>query len=125
MGDIFVIEKPSGGLAYIGFSGDGWAKVGDKFIYGGVLAPNKTASFTVIYQAFSAGNFTNTVIAGSNMTENVTDSVDFEITGKDVHPHHNETKVHEESAVMHETGNPIALLMLVIFALIPIIRRKH
>ena len=126
LGDIFVIEKPSGGLLYITFSGNGWSKVGDKFIYDGVLAPGESASFTVTYMTFIAGNFTNTVIAGSNMTENVTDSVEFEIMGKDKPPiDDNKTKAHKESAVMHETGNPIALLMLVIFALIPIIRRKH
>ena len=124
---IFVIEKAPKGLKFVSFEGDGWTKVGDKFIYAGILAPQKSASFTVVFNATIAGNVTNVVIAGSNMTANVTSSVDVEIVNKTEptpHPTPESGKPVTQYVDKHATGNPIILLLLVILAIIPIRIRK-
>ncbi|WP_296881330.1 DUF11 domain-containing protein, partial [uncultured Methanobrevibacter sp.] len=137
LGGIFVIEKAPKGLKFVSFKGDGWTKVGDKFVYAGSLAPQKSASFTVVFAATIAGNVTNVVIAGSNMTSNVTNSSDIEIVNKTKptpHPTPKPTpkpvpepvpkETVEHFVDKHETGNPIILLLLVILAIIPIRIRK-
>ena len=124
VGDVFVIDALPAGLEFISFQGNGWSKDGNKYTYSGSLAPGESISFTVTCLAVKVGNWTNTVIAGCNMTENVTASADVEI--KDVPPvPGNDTPVHKQTTRMHETGNPILLLILVFLALIPIQRRKH
>ena len=133
VGGIFVIEKTPGSLEYISFSGNGWTKVGNKFTYSGVLAPNEQASFKIVFKAIKAGNITNVVIAGANMTGNVTDSADVEIIAKNgtKHDDKNNSKTHpapkkvSHATKMHETGNPLVLLLLAIIAIIPIKRRKQ
>jgi uncharacterized repeat protein (TIGR01451 family) len=127
LGGIFVIEKAPKGLKFVSFEGDGWTKVGDKFIYAGILAPQKSASFIVVFNATIAGNVTNVVIAGSNMTANVTSSVDVEIVNKTEptpHPTPESGKPVTQYVDKHATGNPIILLLLVILAIIPIRIRK-
>ena len=145
LGDVYVIENVPEGLKYNSFTGDGWTKVGDKFIYNGVLGIGESASFTMEFTAVKEGNVNNGISAGSNMTEEVDDDVDVEIVNKtkpapgpeptpgptpDPTPSpENETveKTDEfnKPVVMRETGNPIILLLLVILALIPLKRRKH
>ena len=146
LGDVYVIENVPEGLEYLSFSGNGWSKQGDKFIYNGTLGIGESASFEMIFKATKPGNVTNNVVAGSNMTEEVDDDVDVEIVNKTtpvppkptpkptpepvpeptpapVTPKH--AKEATSHMTMHATGNPIILLLLVIFALMPFIRRKH
>lgn len=118
-------------LKIVSFNGDGWTKFGDEFVYVGSLAPQEYTSFTVVFNAAIAGNVTNVVIAGSNMTGNVTNSCDAEIVNKteptpgstpEPTPKHDEPVT--QYADKHATGNPIILLLLVIMVIIPIRIRK-
>lgn len=87
------------------------------------MAPQEYTSFTVVFNAAIAGNVTNVVIAGSNMTGNVTNSCDAEIVNKtEPTPKHDEPVT--QYADKHATGNPIILLLLVIMVIIPIRIRK-
>ncbi len=95
------------------------------------MAPQEYTSFTVVFNAAIAGNVTNVVIAGSNMTGNVTNSCDAEIVNKteptpgstpEPTPKHDELVT--QYADKHATGNPIILLLLVIMGTIPIRIRK-
>ncbi|MBQ8017368.1 MAG: hypothetical protein IJ258_04595 [Methanobrevibacter sp.] len=70
--DVFVVEKSYDGLKYNSYNGEKWIKQGDKYIYNDVLAKGKSASFNITFDTVKAGNFTNIVIAGSNITENQT-----------------------------------------------------
>ncbi|WP_458457036.1 hypothetical protein [Methanobrevibacter sp.] len=52
---------------------DKWTNTAENvFVYNGVLAPNESVNFTVIFTALVNGTLNNTVIAGSNLTENKT-----------------------------------------------------
>jgi uncharacterized repeat protein (TIGR01451 family) len=123
LGDIFVIEKPSKNLKFVDFDGDDWIKSGNKFMFLGSLAPGESASFTVVFKAVKAGIATNVVVAGSNMTSDVTDSVNIIIKGNETPIDDNGTSEH--SVGRYATGNPVILLLLAIIAVIPIKRRKH
>jgi uncharacterized repeat protein (TIGR01451 family) len=129
---IFVQEITPKELKYVKFIGKGWTKVGDKFVYSGVLAPGEQAILKIIFQAISAGNVTNIVIAGSNMTSTVQANSTVKIVNETdeppVDPNDTETHEHVESTKpveMPATGNPIMMLLLVIVAIIPLRRRKH
>ena len=146
LGNVYVIENVPEGLKYNSFSGKGWTKVGDKFTYSGELGIGESASFTITFDAVKEGNVTNSVVAGSNMTEEVDDHVDVEIVNKTTpkpdpeptpdpnpnptpEPNDNSTDKHvkaiNEPVTMHATGNPIILLLLVLMAIIPLRRFKH
>ena len=130
LGGIFVIENAPAELTFVGYSGDGWTRNGNEYTYEGSLAPGASASFKVQYNATKAGNYTNYVTAGSNMTGNVTVGLKFEVVnetsgGNDSDKNQSHISKEKQSVIMHETGNPIMLFLLVIFALIPIKRRKH
>ena len=135
LGDVYVIENIPDELEYDSFKGEGWTKVGNKFIYSGVLSVGESASFEMIFYAIKEGNATNTVVAGSNMTKEINDDVYVEVINKttpEPTPEpvpENDTINHEsavgESATMHATGNPIILLLLAIMVIIPLKRRKH
>ena len=128
LGGIYVIENIPAGLKYIRFDGNGWSKNGNIFTYDGILAPGENVSFTIYFMALKTGNFTNSITAGSNMTGNVSSSVEFEVLNK-TNKTNKTTPVNPKKSVkpirMHETGNPIVLLLLVIIAIIPLKRRKH
>ena len=120
--------------------------MGNKFIYSGVLGVGESASFEMVFYAIKEGSVINSVVAGSNMTDEISDDVDVEVVNK-TKPHprphpkpkprpeprpeptpENETVKHKpvsEPATMHATGNPIILLLLAIMAIIPLRRRKH
>ena len=76
LSEVFVIDEDfSDGLLYEGYvSNDeaGWKKDHNTYYYNGVLKPNETASFDIFFKTLKEGNFTNSVIAGSNATENKT-----------------------------------------------------
>ena len=146
LGNVYVIEHFPEGLKYDSFKGKGWTKVGNKFIYSGVLGVGESASFEMVFYAIKEGSVINSVVAGSNMTDEISDDVDVEVVNK-TKPHprphpkpkprpeprpeptpENETVKHKpvsEPATMHATGNPIILLLLAIMAIIPLRRRKH
>ncbi|MDO5859145.1 right-handed parallel beta-helix repeat-containing protein [Methanobrevibacter sp.] len=134
VGGIFVKENAPEGLVFVKLIGKGWTRQGDKFVYSGSLSPGDSVSFKIVYRATKVGNFTNEITAGCNMTGKVTDKVDFEVQNstsseknetQDKNISHKYREHMEHVSLMHATGNPIALLALVIFALIPIKRRKH
>ena len=146
LGNVYVIEHFPDGLKYDSFKGKGWTKVGNKFIYSGVLGIGESASFEMVFYATKEGSVINSVVAGSNMTDEIGDDVEVEVVNK-TKPHprphpkpeprpeprpeptpENETVKHKpvsEPATMHATGNPIILLLLAIMAIIPLRRRKH
>ena len=71
LGNISVVEQIPDGLAYKTFDGAGWSKVDDYvFNYVGALAPGLSASFNITFVAREGGNWTNVVVAKSNLTEN-------------------------------------------------------
>ena len=70
LGNITVVEEIPEGLAYYNITGAGWSKVGNYvFNYAGTLAPGKSTSFNITFDAKEGGNWTNVVVAKSNMTE--------------------------------------------------------
>ena len=133
LGDIFVIDEIPDGLEFVSFNGPNWTKYGNRYIYSGSLAPNESVSFTIVCNATKVGNVTNVAIAGSNMTGNASDSVNVEIINEtDPTPVTPDTPVtpEEKEPVVQvpmdskATGNPIVMLLLIIFALIPLRRRR-
>ncbi|MBQ7927557.1 MAG: Cna B-type domain-containing protein, partial [Methanobrevibacter sp.] len=74
LGNVTVVEKSYTGLvldSYVNGTGK-WKRVGDKFVLDGVLAKGASASFRVIFNTTVSGNFTNVVVANSNVTKNKT-----------------------------------------------------
>ena len=133
VGDIFVLEKIPSGLKYIKFIGKGWTKVGNKFKYSNSLAPGEVAVLKIIFKATKAGEITNVVVVGTNVTGKVSAESNVVKLVNNTAPTPSPdskptTAKHEkvnEPATMKETGNPIFMLILVILAIIPIFRRKH
>ena len=131
LGDVFVIDELPDSLEFISFNGDGWTKEGNKYIYSGSLAAGESISFTIVCNATKAGNVTNVVVAGSNATGNVSDSVDVSISDNVVPDKKPVKDVADEKPAKHTvvdakaTGNPIIMLLLIIFVLVPLRRRKH
>ena len=131
--DVFVSDEFPEGLKYISFAGDNWIKEASKFIYGRLLAKGESAVLSVTFNTTKAGNFTNTAVAGSNMTANVTASVDFEVVNntqpvpepEPVVPQPENATDTVPEAAMPATGNPVVMLLLVIMAIIPLRRRKQ
>ncbi|MBR0272445.1 MAG: DUF11 domain-containing protein, partial [Methanobrevibacter sp.] len=127
LGDVFVIDEIPDGLEFVSFNGADWTKVGDKYTYSGILAPNNSISFTIVCNATKVANVTNVAIAGSNMTGNVSADVDVSIV---LTPTPTPVTPEDEKPVYvpmdsKATGNPIIMLLLIIFALIPLRRRKE
>ena len=124
LGDVFVIDELPNGLEFISFHGEGWTKVGNKYLYSGTLAAGESISLTIVCNATKAANVTNVAIAGSNMTGNVSANASVSINETPVEP-----VVPEEPENVpidtKATGNPIFMLLLIIFALVPLRRRKH
>lgn len=140
LGDVFVIEKSYDGLEYYKFTGDKWSKHGNMFKYEGVLAPGKSASFTIFFKTIKEGNFTNVVVAGSNVTgnkttENTTEVVDNKTTpskenktpskdNKTTHEKYNVPKEAIHKDITLATGNPLFALLVVLIALGVVSKRK-
>ena len=72
LGDVYVLNIFPEGLIYAGFEGENWTKVGDRFVYSGVLNPGESISYTLYFNTTVSGLFVPEVIAGSNMTSNAT-----------------------------------------------------
>ena len=74
LGDVAVVEKSYDGLVFDSYvDGVGsWIRIGDRFVLDGILAKGASASFNVIFNTTVRGNFTNVVVASSNVTENKT-----------------------------------------------------
>ena len=134
--DIFVIDELPEGLEFISFDGSEWTKEGNVYRYSGILAPGESISLKIVCNATKVTNITNVVIAGSNMTGNVSDSADVVIlnnTNPTPEPEvHKKTtnesvdpKTTESPLDSKATGNPIIMLLLAILAIIPLKRRKQ
>ena len=74
LGDVTVVERSYDGLVFDSYvdSIGSWKHIGDKFVLDGILAKGASASFNVIFNTTVRGNFTNVVVASSNVTENKT-----------------------------------------------------
>ena len=72
LGDVYVLNIFPEGLIYTGFEGENWSKVGDRFVYTGVLNPGESISYTLYFNTTKEGVFVPEVIAGSNLTSNAT-----------------------------------------------------
>ena len=72
LGDVYVSNIFPEGLIYTGFEGENWSKVGDRFVYTGVLKPGESISYTLYFNTTKEGVFVPEVIAGSNLTSNAT-----------------------------------------------------
>ena len=72
LGDVTVVERSYDGLVFDSYvdSIGSWKHIGDKFVLDGILAKGASASFNVIFNTTVRGNFTNVVVASSNVTEN-------------------------------------------------------
>ena len=135
LGDIFVIEQPCDGLDFDSYEGDDWTMQDSTFFFNGVLNPGESAEFTIFFIATKVGELVNTVVAGSNATDNVTaknTTVVIENKTPDIQQNHtNKTKTVPEipdkvvkTNVGRATGNPIlALLCVLLMVGISSIRR--
>lgn len=76
--DVFVVENIPEGLEYVSFTGDGWSKIGNKFLYDGIFKINETIGFIINFKTTKIGSLLNNVIVGSYQTGNKTsnDTVD-------------------------------------------------
>ena len=72
LGDIYVSNVFPEGLIFAGFEGGNWTKVGDRFVYSGVLNPGESVNYTLYFNTTKSGTFIPEVIAGSNLTSNAT-----------------------------------------------------
>ena len=140
LNDIFVIDELPDGLEFVSFNGNGWSKVGNTYYYSGSLAPGESISFIITCNATKAGSVTNVAIAGSDLTGNVSDNANVSIvknvTPKPIDPVDPVEPVEPDEPVNQEesshvpvdkkaTGNPIIMLLLSIFAIVPLRRRKQ
>ena len=124
LGDIFVVEKSYEGLVYDSYDGDKWTKQGDKFIYDGVLNPGESAFFTIFFKTIKEGNFTNIVVAGSNITNNeTTNNTTSVVDNKTKQPSDKINKTNKTTPKVQKevkanskraTGNPILALLAVL-----------
>ena len=105
----------------------------NKFKYSNSLAPGEVAVLKIIFKVTKAGEITNVVVVGTNVTGKVSAESNVVKLVNNTAPTPSPdskptTAKHEkvnEPATMKETGNPIFMLILVILAVIPIFRRKH
>ena len=124
---VYVIEEVPSSLSFINYDGDGWVKEGFTFKYSEKLSIGESANFTVFFNTKEAGNITNRVIAGSNMTGDIISA------SNTTQVLFNDTVIEEEN-ITHtietiidgnkDTGNPIFVLLLALFTIIPLRRFK-
>ncbi|OEC94423.1 DUF11 domain-containing protein [Methanobrevibacter sp. A27] len=145
LGDVFVVEKAPMGLVYNSFKGTDWSYSNGKFTYGKVLKVNESASFDIVFDTISPGNWTNVVVAGSNVTDNKTGNNTTKVykppvnppvkppVNPPVNPHKIEKPDNEKDKIIkkdssiniRKTGNSIFLMMLSVIISIPLIRRNQ
>ena len=147
---IYVTESNYTGLTYLNFTGENWTKNGNRFIYNGILTSGESANFTVYFNTTRTGNFTNTIVAGSNEINNITSKNTTEVINNNTNNNktnnntnntnniNNNTKTNNNTTVKHNnkgsrtvgtsygTGNPLYVLFIVltIITLIPLRRKK-
>ena len=136
LNDIFVVEKVPEGLVYNSFKGKNWYYNNGKFTYNTTLKAGESTSFDIIFDTVMSGNFTNVVVAGSDLTgnktaNNTTEVIDkpnipenntdnnTNITNNIVHlsieDHGKDVPIDSKSInVKNATGNPILILLMVL-----------
>lgn len=72
LGEVYVSNIFPEGFVYTGFEGENWTKVGDRFVYSGVLNQGESISYILYFNTAVSGVFVPEVIAGSNLTSNAT-----------------------------------------------------
>ena len=85
-----------------------------KFVYDGILKDGESASFDVIFDTTKIGEFENTVVAGSNSTDNVTSTNTTTVKGNatddnddpDNSSSHDDDDLPEEDDVHNNSTNP-------------------
>ena len=146
LGGIFVVDEIPEGLEFVSFTGSGWTRDGNRYDYNGSLDSNESVTLTIICRAIEAGYVTNVVIAGSNLTGNVSDNVVVQVIDEeevdptpdptptptpaptpipDSEPADGDDKPVKVSVDDKATGNPVLELILVILMVIPLRRRKQ
>ena len=142
LGGIFVVDEIPEGLEFVNFTGSGWTRDGNRYDYNGSLDSNESVTLTIICRAIEAGYVTNVVIAGSNLTGNVSDNVVVQVIDEeevdptpdptpaptpipDSEPADGDDKPVKVSVDDKATGNPVLMLILVILMVIPLRRRKQ
>ena len=110
LGDVSVVEKSYDGLvfdSYVNGTGN-WIRVGDVFVLDGVLVKGASASFDVVFNTTVSGNFTNVVVAKSNVTENKTSNDTTEVI-----PLCDVEIIKLVDAYVHQLGDDIAWTIIV------------
>ena len=110
LGDVYVQELNYDGLVYDHFTSvsDRWDFDGkNKWTYKGIMAPGEKSQFTVFFKTVKAGNFTNIIGAGSNLTnettaENVTEAFDNKTDNFNSTPEVNESKIVPENSTVYK-----------------------
>ena len=123
--NVFIIENYDSGLTYLYYyNGTGnWSYNSNRFSLIGTLKTGESASFYIVFNTTSAGNFTNTVLAGygnvtlanaTNMTEVIKEVIPVinNETNKTIPVEIKQTLIDNNS-----TGNPLILLLLVLLNL--------
>ncbi|WP_407379726.1 hypothetical protein, partial [Methanobrevibacter sp.] len=124
---VYVIEEIPDGLSFINYTGDKWIKEGYTFKHNATLHVGESASFTVFFNTLKAGNITNRVTAGSDLTGNITSASNTTqvLSNGTVVEDENITQAIETIIDNNKTtGNPIIVLLLALFAIIPLRRFK-
>lgn len=155
LGNVEVTDDVPEGLSYASFVDDTgkWSNDGLTWYYDGTLAPGESAGFVIIFDTDKTGNFTNTVTARSNETEEVNSTNVTEVINETIPPENDTNKtpdvpdvpdtptpdtpekptkiIPKENIVEGgissiKAGNPIVALILVLMVLVfsPIRRRK-
>lgn len=153
---IFVSEVIPEGLTYLSHSNsDEWIKNGDVFNYLKSLGVDETIKFTINFNTTKIGNWTNTIIAGSNETgnktaENTTEVVNktvnetiypgdepynftdtalgppsYEVPTKEVTSKEVQAKTVQAKVDEKATGNPILLALMVVLIALNTLRRRR
>ena len=130
-GGIYVVDELPDGLEFVSFDGNGWSKDGNVYSYSGRLGSGESASFTIVCKATKVANVTNVATVFLEIAGSVNASADVSIVNgtnngtnpvEPVTPEKGCVNVQIDSKA---TGNPLILLLLVVFAFIPLRRRKQ
>ena len=130
LGDVFVFESSFDGLVYDSYYGDGWIKEGNKFIYMYDLDVGESAGFIIVFNTTKSGNFTNIVIAGSNLTGNITTQNNTEVIqnhteNKTIINNTTDKKTFIKQDIGLATGNPFLILLIALLTcVIPFRKQK-
>ena len=130
LGDVFVFESSYDGLVYDSYYGDGWIKEGNKFIYMYDLDVGESAGFIIVFNTTKSGNFTNIVIAGSNLTGNITTQNNTEVIqnhteNKTIINNTTDKKTFIKQDIGLATGNPLLILLIALLTcVIPFRKQK-